>query len=312
VSQAMNSVVIPSIQAELLSAIEFALKMAENVTGLPILLQGQQGPNGVPETVGGMQILVANASGLLRRMARIFDDCLIKPHIRAYYAWMMCYAEDSSIKGDFRVVAHGSSALVTRDQRNTFITQVAPTLMNNPSFGIDPTKLFKEIAKIAGIHDPESLQFTPQEMAALQQAQAQAAAQDPKIQVATMTNQTRLQVAEMQNQTDQLRVTRDVDRDTAYIQAENQRTQVTAEIKMAELQMRERLAMLEYANTNNITLDKLKTQLAIETGRNDLARELATLPTVGEVAETVRAGDQIAKGQAEPPGVAPPGLGFAL
>jgi len=317
VSQAMNSVVIPSIQAELLSAIEFALKMAENVTGLPILLQGQQGPNGVPETVGGMQILVANASGLLRRMARIFDDCLIKPHIRAYYAWMMCYGEDSSIKGDFRVVAHGSSALVTRDQRNTFITQVAPGLMANPSFGIDPTKLFKEIAKIAGIHDPESLQFTPEEMAALQQAQARAMAQDPKIQVATMTNQTRLQVAEMQNQTDQLRVQRDTDRDSIYVGMETQRTQVASATKMAELELRRELALLEYANNNQISLEKLKAQLAIEAGRNDLQRELATLPTPDEIASTVRGENiesnpmaQVATPAVEPPGRAPNGQAF--
>jgi len=318
VSQAFNSVVIPSVQQDLLQAIEFALKMAENVTGLPILLQGQQGPNGVPETVGGMQILVANASSLLRRMARIFDDCLIKPHMQAYYDWMMEYGDDPSIKGDFRIVAHGSSALVARDQRNIFITQVAPQLMANPGFGIDPTKLFKEIARISGIHAPETLMFSPEEMAALQQAQAQALANDPKLQVANINSQTRLQVAAMQNETDQFRVARDIDRDNQYISAETMRTQVTGEIKMAELQMRERLAMLEYANTNNITLDKLKTQLAIEAGRNDLARELATLPTVEEViggvkdnAEAGRNPEQL-QPAGEPAGKAPSGMGPML
>ena len=191
-----------------------------------------------------------------------------------------------------------------------FVTQVAPTLLANPAFGIDPTKLFKEIAKIAGIHAPETLMFSPEEMAALQQAQAQIP--DPKLQVAQINSETRLQVAQMENQTDQYRIQRDVDRDTQYVAAETTRTQVSAEIKMAELQMRERLAMLEYANANNITLEKLKTQLAVEAGRNDLARELATLPTVGDVADSVRGGKQVAEGQAEPPGVAPPGLGFAL
>lgn len=315
VSQAMNSVVIPSVQAELLQAIEFALKMAENVTGLPILLQGQQGPSGVPETVGGMQILVANASSLLRRMARIFDDCLIKPHITSYYNWMMEWGDDPSIKGDFRIVAHGSSALVARDQRNIFITQVAPQLMANPSFGIDPTKLFKEIARIAGIHAPETLMFSPEEMAALQQAQAQTP--DPKVQVAQMNNETRLQVAAMENETDKARIMRDTDRDSVYVGLETQRTQVTAATKMAELELRRELALLEYANQNQITLDKLKTQLAIEAGRNDLQRELATLPTPDEVAATVRGENisqnpmpQVATPAVEPPGRAPNGQAF--
>jgi hypothetical protein len=315
VSQAMNSVVIPSVQAELLQAIEFALKMAENVTGLPILLQGQQGPSGVPETVGGMQILVANASSLLRRMARIFDDCLIKPHIGAYYDWMMEWGDDPSIKGDFRIVAHGSSALVARDQRNIFITQVAPQLMANPSFGIDPTKLFKEIARISGIHAPETLMFSPEEMAALQQAQAQMP--DPKLQVAQINSETRLQVAAMQNETDQARIMRDTDRDSVYVGLETQRTQVSAATKMAELELRRELALLEYANQNQITLDKLKTQLAIEAGRNDLQRELATLPTPDEIAATVRGENvarnpmpQVATPAVEPPGKAPDGQAF--
>ena len=310
VTQAITSILIPSVQAELLQAIDFALKMAENVTGLPILLQGQQGANGVPETVGGMQILVANASSLLRRMARIFDDSLITPHIRGYYAWMMSYAEDDSIKGDFKVVAHGSSALVLRDQRNMFMTQTAPQMLANPAWGIDPTKLFKEIAKVAGVADPASIQFTADELFKIQSANQQVP--DPRVQAAQVTGQTRLQVADMQNQTAQQRIARDTDRDTAYVQAETTRTQVGAEIKMAELQMRERLAMLEYANKHEMTLESVKAKLVIEAGRNDLARELATLPTVKDVAETLRPGDQVNGSANEPAGRAPSGMGGVL
>lgn len=317
VSQAINAFQIPSVQAELLAAIDFALKMAENVTGLPVLLQGQQGPTGVPETVGGMQILVANASSLLRRMARVFDDHLIKPHITAYYDYMMVYADDASIKGDFKVVAHGSTALVTRDQRNQFITQVAPQLMANPAFGIDPTRLFKKIAEIAGMTDAEEIQFTPSEMAALQKSQQDAAMLDPRVMSAQLATQGRVQVAQMANETDKFRIQRDIDRDTSYVQAETQRTQVTAEIKLAELELRRELALLEYANREKITLDQLKAKLAIEGGRNDLARELATMPTVAEVAEGINAGSQVPAGVGveagqEVPGQAPPGLGFAL
>lgn len=309
-SQALNAFQIPSIQADLLAAIDFALKMAENVTGLPVLLQGQQGPNGVPETVGGMQILVANASSLLRRMARIFDDTLIKPHIQAYYNFMMLYADDDSIKGDFKIVAHGSTSLVTRDQRNVFVTQVAPQMMANPAYGIDPTRLFKKIAEISGLTDPEELMFSPQEMAALQKAQAEQAQGDIKLQVAQMVANAKLAVAQMENETDRMRVQRDIDRDTIYVEAETHRTEVAAQTKLAELQLRRELAMLEYANSQKITLDQLKAKLVIEGGRNDLARELATLPSVKEVAEGIRPGDQVT--DSEPPGRAPGGMGQML
>ena len=327
-SKAFNAFNIPSNQAELLQAIEFALKMAENVTGLPILLQGQTGPNGVPETLGGMQLLVANASGLLRRMARIFDDSLTKPHISAYYNYLLLYAEDSSIKGDFKVIPHGSTSLVARDQRNIFITQAAPQLMANPSFGIDPTRLFKQIAEINGMLDPELITFTPEEMVLVQKSQQDSAMLDPRVISANLTAEARKAIAELQDATNQLRVRRDVDRDTKYAEAEGTRTQITAEVKVAELTLRRELALLEYANTNKITLDQLKAKLAIEASRNDLARELATLPTITDIAEAARPGIQLADGivpeaeignptlppsaVAEVPGRAPAGLGFAL
>jgi len=253
--------------------------------------------------VGGMQILVANASSLLRRMARVYDDFLIKPHIKAYYEWMMNYADDESIKGDFKIVAHGSSASVIRDQRNQFLLQTVPQMMANPAFGIDPTRLFKEIAKISGLQNPESIQFTPQEIQAIQAAQSQIP--DVKLQVAQVNSQAKLQVAGMEQQTDQQRIAADTDRDTKYVEAESTRTQVTAEVKMAELQLRKELALLEYANQNKITLDQLKTQLAIKASEHDLARELAAMPTAKDVAAGV-------DGKIEPYGKAPDGLASAL
>ena len=326
--KAFNAFNIPSNQQELLAAIDFALKMAENVTGLPILLQGQSGPNGVPETLGGMQLLVANASSLLRRMARIYDDFLTKPHISAYYNYLLLYAEDSSIKGDFKIVPHGSSSLVARDQRNVFITQSVPQLMANQSFGIDPTRLFKQIAKINGVLDVEDITFTAEEMALVQKSQQDALMMDPRVIAANLAAETKSAIAKLNDATNQMRIQRDMDRDAAYAQAEGTRTQVLAEAKMAELQVRRELAMLEYANAQKITLDQLKAKLAIEGGRNDLARELATLPTITDVAEAIRPGVQVQDGVTpevelgnpnlpptsvtEVPGRAPAGLGFAL
>ena len=225
----------------------------------------------------------------------------------------MLYADDASIKGDFKVVAHGSSALVARDQRNVFLTQVAPQLLANPSFGIDPTRLFKEVAKISGLSSPEDIMFSPEELAALQTAQAQAGSQDPRVLSASVQAQARVKVAEMNNETGQLRVNRDTDRDTKYVEAETMRTQVAAETKMAELQLRRELAMMEYANKNAITLQQLKATLAIEAGRNDLSRELATMPTVEDVIDGVKpAAEQQLNPNGEPPGRAPQGMGAAL
>lgn len=306
VGEAMNSFTIPSVQQELLQAIDFALKMAENVTGLPILLQGQQGPNGVPETLGGMQILVANASSLVRRIARIFDDSLITPHIMRYYVWMMNYVEDQSIKGDFKIVALGSTALVARDQRNTFLTQTCPQYMANPAFGIDPSRLFKKIAKANGENNPEEIMFSAEEMKVMQQN----AQPDPRVQVAQLTTQTKLQTAQMDNETRQASIARDTDRDTKYVEAETQRTQVTAQVRMEELKLKRELAMLEYANREKLSLNTIKAQLAITASKNDLQREIATLPKPEDIAKGLN--DAAAAPVIEPPGKAPAGYADSL
>lgn len=165
-------------------------------------------------------------------------------------------------------------------------------------------------------------------MVLVQQSQQAAAGNDPRVISANLTAEARKAIAELNDTTNKMRIQRDTDRDALYAQAESTRTQVLAEAKMAELQMRRELAMLEYANAQKITLDQLKAKLAIEGGRNDLARELATLPTITDVVEAIRPGTQVQDGVTpeaeignpnlpptavpEVPGRAPTGLGFAL
>jgi len=301
--------------------VNFCLKMAENVTGLPILLQGQQGPTGVPETVGGMQILVANASSLLRRMARIFDDSITKPHVTAYYDWMMEFGEDDSIKGDFHVVPRGSSALVAKDMRSSFLTQAVPQMIVNPAFGIDPARYFKQVAKLNGL-EAEDIQFTQAELQALMQ---QPPPTDPRVQVAQIRSDTDIKTTQMEVQTDQARIARDIDRDTLYVQAENERTKTTAATNMAELALRRELAMLDYANKHQMTIEQIKAKLALEGGKMDLQRELAQFGHVSAQSARVtdaklgnqqavveKAVEQVATPAVEPPGRAPNGQGFAL
>ena len=306
VNKAFNAVLIPSNQQELLMAVEFALKMAENVTGLPILLQGQQGPSGVPETVGGMQILVANASSLLRRMARIFDDSITKPHVTAYYRWMMEFGEDESIKGDFEIIPRGASALVAKDMRATFLMSAVPQFLANPGFGIDPTRYFKELAKLNGL-DAADIQFSKAEMAALM---AQGQPPEPRVQVAQINAEARLEAEKIQARTDLARIERDQDRDTAYVMAENERTQVTSATKMSELALRRELAMLEFANKHQLTIEQIKAKLAIDGAKMDLQRELSVMGRITPEDVEQPAQGQVLTPTVEPPGKAPDGKQF--
>ena len=61
-------------------------------TGINFLLQGQQGS--APDTVGGMELLHRNASSLLRRIARIYDENVTERHIKRYHEWLLLYGND--------------------------------------------------------------------------------------------------------------------------------------------------------------------------------------------------------------------------
>lgn len=168
VSKAFLAIEIPTRQAELMNIIQFSLKMAEDVTGLPMLMQGNQGQ--APDTVGGMTILNNNANTVLRRIARLFDDCITEPHMRRYYEWIMLYGSEYE-KGDFVVDALGSTGLVERDIQQRALIGMGELVLN-PAYGADPQAWFKETLKAQKV-DPKLVMLSPEKQAQQMQQQEQ-------------------------------------------------------------------------------------------------------------------------------------------
>lgn len=316
VQDAFHAINIPSMQQELNNIITFALKMAEDITGLPAMMQGQN--TNAPDTVGGMQMLQNNAGTVLRRIARLFDDKVTEPHIRRYYEWLMLNTDDETMKGDFQVDARGSTALVERDMQTQAIIQMGQ-MVGNPAFGADPEKWFTEMLKSQRL-DPKSFMMDEEKKAQLAQqpppeAPAIAAARIRAEADAAKTQQTlaaKAQEAEAERQKD-LRIAQsrdglqaqrnkvDVDRDVAYVQAQARRDEIAHQGKMAELQIRLQLATLDYANREKTTLDKVKADLAKKVMEINATRELANLKAPADLLPTP---------PVEPPGLAPAGESF--
>lgn len=317
VNQAFLAVNIPTLQNELHAIIQLAMKMAEDVTGLPMLMQGQAGA-ATPDTVGGMQMLNNNASSVLRRIARLFDDKVTEPHIRRYYDWLLEYGEDDSIKGDFQIDARGSSALVERDLQNQAILQMGAMVMN-PAFGVDPEKWFTEALKAQRLDPKRFLMDEDKRAAMAQQPQAtapqiqaaqiraQADAQKTQITLQAEVQQLREELASkeriagLQTQAAVKKMQLDTDRDAAYIDSQNRRDSAMAQAKMSELLLKRELAMLDYANKRELTLDQVKAKLASDAMKLQVQKELAGSDGKGP---------QIATPVVEPTGRAPDGEAF--
>jgi len=155
VRSAFTVVRIDMLQDQLTQILQMWLQKAEDCTGLPMLLQGQQGQ--APDTVGGMTIMNNNGSTVLRRIARTFDDRITEPHIGRYYEYLLLDpTAPADAKGDMTIDARGSSALLERDMHNQQIPGLL-TASLNPAYGLDPELVMQEFLK--------GLKFDPKRMA---------------------------------------------------------------------------------------------------------------------------------------------------
>jgi hypothetical protein len=195
VAHAMMFFNVPSMQNELMGIIQYFSKMFEDATGLPMMMQGQQGA--APETVGGMQLLMNNASIVPRDIVRRIDDALTEPSINRYYEYLMLHGEDNSAKGDFNIHARGSSALMERAAQDKFLIQLVQ-FSGNPAFGLDPEMLMEELLKSVRIN-PKRLQLSDEKKKAMA---SQPPPEDPRITAAKIMAAAGVQRVQAQGQID--------------------------------------------------------------------------------------------------------------
>jgi hypothetical protein len=112
-------------------------------------------------------------------------------------------------------------------------------------------------------------------------------------------------VAERTAQTTEKRIAVDTDRDAVYVQAETENNTRAHEARMAELQLKERLAILDYANREKTTLENVKAKLADTAMKLNVQRELSQIAAAADE-KTPRA----ATPPNEPAGKAPAGEGY--
>ena len=253
VRKAFSTFEFNSHQAELAGIIKMATELADAETGVPTIMQGEKGA--APDTVGGMQMLMNSANVVLRRLVKQFDDMVTKPHIRRYYDYNMMYNEDEEIKGDFTIDARGSSALVVRDiQNQSFLNLLAAGA--NPIYGmyLDTQKLFEKALQAQHI-DPAEVFKPEEEIEQIKEAQKQAAAQgpapDPALAVAQVRAQAEMQKVQAQNQGD-----------LQELQVRQAIAAQEADLQIMQLEMTREIEMLKLSNSQNISLEKIKAQLA--------------------------------------------------
>ncbi len=191
---AIQTLEFPNQLAEILPWINYWLQMAEQTTGLPLLLQGQK----VTDSVGVTNALMGSSTTNLRLFVKHWDDDVCKPIITENYNWVQLYGPDEA-QADAVAQALGSSILVEKELQQQALLQLLDRSVQ-PSFGLSPSTLAKRLVEGFGLNH-DDIKATEEEL-----AQLQAAADQPEsaVQVAQIRSQTDIQVQELRNQMDEL------------------------------------------------------------------------------------------------------------
>lgn len=168
---------IDSHQEELDNILQLGIRFADDVTQLPLLMQGDQAPH-ITQTAQGMSLLYNASTVVLRRTVKFYDDYMTEPMISRFYEWNMQFNTRDDIKGDFRCVARGSSTLLDKEQQGQAL-DVAMQLAMQPTWQpyTNMKKLYELALKSKRITDVLLSDDEIEKNLKEQQAQAQAAAQ---------------------------------------------------------------------------------------------------------------------------------------
>lgn len=318
VNKAFAAFTVPNDTAQMLKIIEFAFRLAEESTSIPLVTQGQSGAT-TPDTFGATQLQNNNANQLLRRIANNIDDYGTEPLVRDLYEWLLLDPDvPDDEKGDFQIDAHGSAALAERAIQDQTIQSMSELVSKAaPIFGVDPKLWMKQWLKSKHLN-PKDFQLTqeqqdkldktpppppPQVQAAMIRAEAdmknRQLDRDFDLQMARLD----AQMEERRLQLDEALAKIDTDRDTTYVQAETERTRNEHTARMKELEEKFNLAVLDYSNKRGIAQDKVKADLAQTVMKLRTQKDLAGMRTAKDA-------PQVATPPTEPAGRAPDGEAF--
>ncbi len=152
--------------------VELFRRFADETTSLPSYTHGEQGKS-LNKTATGISMLMGAANVALKSTIKNIDDFLLEPMIEALFHWNMEYNPREDIKGDLRIVARGSTALVQKEVQSQRLLQFL-SLVSNPMDApqVDRNKLLREIATTLDI-DPDEVIKSEERLQAEQAIQNQ-------------------------------------------------------------------------------------------------------------------------------------------
>jgi len=147
--RAVQSVDVNAHIPELRSIVELFMQFADSETALPPSAMGDisKGGSEALRTQGGASMLLGAAALPIRDTVRNFDR-FTTSFIGSLYYWNMQFSDNESIKGDYVVIARGSTSLIAKEVRSTQLDMFVTTLSEEERMYLNPEKVLLERMKV--------------------------------------------------------------------------------------------------------------------------------------------------------------------
>lgn len=106
---------INSHAGELLNVVASEVRACDDATGIPAYSYGNSAASGAGRTVGGLAMLMGNASKGIKKVIGHIERDILEQLITNVYNYNMLYDDDSTLKVDAQVVARGPTGIIMRE-----------------------------------------------------------------------------------------------------------------------------------------------------------------------------------------------------
>jgi len=144
---------------ELLAIVKLCMEIMDMETALPPPALGDvtQGGSEALRTKGNASMFLGAASLPIRDTVRNFDS-FTTSFIGSLYDWNMEFNSDASIKGDYCIIARGSTSLIAKEVRGMALDNLAVTLQPEERVYIKGKEFLRERLKVRDLDFDEILE----------------------------------------------------------------------------------------------------------------------------------------------------------
>jgi len=173
---------VPSNTDELSAVLQMAIQFSESEASMPLIAQGADSSHQAATTATGLSMLLDATNVVQKRANKNWDDNITSVLVKRFYDWNMQYNQDPSIKGDYQIIARGSTDLMMRQMMSQDAATLITAAQQNPELNLvlrmdRLAKVFIESTNV----DSEAIVKTEEEIEAAIEEMKQNQQPDPEI-----------------------------------------------------------------------------------------------------------------------------------